>query len=268
MNPMEFLRVVKRRSVLSETIYILLNIGLAAGVLIVTWATGTPWMALALVLLSKWRVLAVRPRYWFAHIEANMVDLIVSLGLVSLIYLAGQASGGRGVFAQVLLGFIYAAWLLMLKPRTRRSAIAAQAGAAIVVGTMAMASLSYEWPSSMVVLVMWLIGYSSARHVLMAYSDGDVRLLSLIWGFVIAELGWVAYHWTIAYPLFFLPGLKLPQMTLLVLGISFLAERAYASYHRHEVIKQSDMVMPLIFTLGLFAVLLLTQLNHASIGSI
>lgn len=265
---MEFLRVVKRRSVLSETVYILLNIALAVGVLVAIWATGTPWLAMALVLLSKWRVLAVRPRYWFAHIEANMVDFIVSIGGVTLIYLAGQAPSGRGVFVQVVLTLFYTAWLLLLKPRTRRSAVATQAAVAIGVGTMALASISYEWPSSLVVLMMWVIGYSSARHVLVAYSDNDIRLLSLIWGFVVAELGWVAYHWTIAYPLFFLPGLKLPQETLIILGISFLAERAYASYHKHETIKQSDMVMPLVFTLSLFAVLLLTQLNQASIGSI
>lgn len=265
---MEFLRVAKRRSVLSETIYVLLNIALAVGVLIAIWATGTPWLALALVLLSKWRVLAVRPRYWFAHIEANMVDFVVSISAVMLVYLAGQTAGGRGVFTQILLTVLYTGWLLLLKPRTRRSFVSAQAAVAVVVGTMALASISYEWPSSLVVASLWVIGYSAARHVLVAYSDNDIRLLSLIWGFVVAELGWVAYHWTIAYPLFFLPGLKLPQETLLVLGLCFLAERAYASYHKHDVIKQSDMVMPLVFTLGLFAVLLLTQLNQASIGAV
>jgi hypothetical protein len=264
---MEFLRVVKRRSVVSETVYILLNLALAAGVLIATLATGSPWLALALVLLSKWRVLAVRPRYWFAHIEANMVDFVVSISAVTLIFLAGQTTG-RGAFTQILLALLYAAWLLLLKPKSRRGAIVAQAGVAIVAGTMALASVSYEWPSSLVVACFWVIGYSAARHVLVAYSDNDIRLLSLIWGFIIAEIGWVAYHWTIAYPLFFLPGLKLPQETLLILGISFLAERAYASYHKHETIKQNDMVFPLVFTLSLFAVLLLTQLNQASIGSV
>jgi hypothetical protein len=265
---MEFLRVVKRRSVLSETIYILLNIALAVGVLIAIWATGTPWLALALVLLSKWRVLAVRPRYWFAHIEANMVDFIVSISAVTLVFLAGQSAGGRGVFAQVVLTLAYAAWLLLLKPRARRGFVVAQAGVAILLGTMSLASVSYEWPSSLVVACMWIIGYSSARHILVAYGDNDIRLLSLIWGFVVAELGWVAYHWTIAYPLFFLPGIKLPQEALLILGLSFLAERAYSSYHKHDVIKQSDLVLPLVFTLSLFAVLLWTQLNQASIGSV
>ncbi len=263
---MEFLRVVKRRSVLSETVYILLNLGLATAVLILTLATGTPWLALALVLLSKWRVLAVRPRYWFAHVEANMVDFIVSVGLVLLIYLAGQSTLGHGVPTQFLLGLLYAAWLLLLKPRTRRTYVAAQAAVAIVVGTIALYSLSYEWPSSLVVLVVWLIGYSSARHVLVAYSDVDARILSLIWGFVAAELGWLTYHWTIAYSLPLGSGMKLPQATLLLLGLSYLAERTYNSYEKHGEIRANDIMLPMFLALGVMAVLL-TAFNGATIGA-
>ena len=265
---MELLKVVKRRSLLSETIYVLLNIALAIAVLVSIWTTGTPWLALMLVLLSKWRVLAVRPRYWFAHIESNMVDFIVSIGLVVLIYLVGQNGAGHAAIVQTILAVLYAAWLLLLKPRTRRSAVALQAAAAIVVGTMALASISYEWPSSVVVVSMWIIGYSVARHVLVAYSDEDMRLLSLIWGFVIAELGWLTYHWTIAYTLPFMAGLKLPQATLLVLGISFLAERIYSSYHKHDgVVRFNDIALPMLLALGVIFILL-TLFNAASIGAV
>jgi hypothetical protein len=262
---MEFLRAHKRRSLLSETIYVLLNLALAAASLIVIWATGTPWLALTLVFLSKWRVLAVRPRYWFAHIESNMVDLIVSVGLVVLMYLAGQT--GRGTFVQIFLVLLYAGWLLFLKPRTRRNTVAIQAGVAIVVGTMALASISYEWPSSFFVLGMWLIGYSVARHVLVVYSDDDIRLLSLIWGFVAAELGWLTFHWTIAYTLPLTNGLKLPQSTLLLLGISFLAERVYYSLDKHGKVRLNDIMMPMLLVLGVIVVLLLF-FNSASIGAI
>ncbi len=263
---MEFLRVVKRRSLLSEVIYILLNLALAFAVLIVTWATGSPWLALALVLLSKWRVLAVRPRYWFAHIEANMVDMIVSFGLVLLIYLAGQTSTSYTVVVQIVLAIVYAGWLVFLKPRTRRVIVAIQAGAAIVVGSMALFSLTYEWPSTLVVLGMWVIGYASARHVLVSHSDTDARLLSLIWGFVSAEIGWLAFHWTIAYSLPFAAGLKLPQVTLIILGISFLAERVYSSYVKHGTIRSADIAMPMLLTLGIIMILL-TLFNAASIGA-
>lgn len=262
---MEFLRVVKRRSVLSEAVYILLNLGLAATVLIMIWATGSPWLALLLVFLSKWRVFAVRPRYWFTHVETNMVDLIVSLGFVLLIFLANQ--NGRAMVVQIVLAILYAAWLLLLKPRAKRNAVAVQAAVAVAVGTIAISSLSYEWPSFLVVLAMWIVGYSAARHVLATYSEKDLRLLSLIWAFIIAELGWLTYHWTIAYSLPFVGGLKLPQATLIILGISFLAERVYNSYHKHGSVRVNEFILPMLLTLGVIVVLLLA-FNAASIGTV
>lgn len=264
---MEFLRAHKRQSLLSEVIYILLNVGLAIAVLVMTWATGTPWLALSLVLLSKWRVLAVRPRYWFAHLESNMVDMIVSVGLVVFIFLAGETQSTQTVAVQIILTILYAAWLLLLKPRNKRSSVAIQAAVAVVVGTTALYSISYELPSSLVVLGMWLIGYSVARHVLVAYSDEDTRLLSFIWGFVAAELGWLTFHWTIAYTLPFAAGLKLPQVALLLLGLSFLAERTYHSYRKHERIRLNDVLMPMLLTFGVI-ILLLVAFNSATIGAV
>lgn len=265
---MEFLRIVRRRSFLSEGIYVLLNVALAIAVLVSILATGTPWLALLLVFLSKWRVLAVRPRYWFAHVEANMVDMIVSVGTVVLIYLAGQTVESSGLSVQIGLSVLYTLWLLLLKPRTKVNDIALQAGVSIIIGTMALMSVSYEWPSSVVVVAMWLIGYSSARHVLVSHTESDIRLLSLLSGFVFAEIGWIAYHWTIAYPLFFAPQLKVPQLTLILAALSFLAERAYHSYIKHDTIKRHDIMLPLIFTVVLLAALLLTRLNHAAIGTV
>jgi hypothetical protein len=262
---MEFLRVVRRRSVLSETIYILLNVGLAAALFVLSITTGTPWAGIALVLLSKWRVLAVRPRFWFAHVEANLVDIIVSISIVLLLYLAGQAQSGNAVFVQILLTVLYTAWLLLLKPRTRRSYVAAQAAVAIFIGSFALESISYEWPSSVVVILLWLVGYSCARHVLTSHSDDDIRFLSLVWGFVIAEIGWISYHWTIAYTLPFGGGLKLPQATLILLGISFLAERTYSSYMKHETIRFNDVVLPALLVVGVLFVLM-TLFNAASLG--
>lgn len=264
---MEFLRVAKRRSLLSEAIYILLNIGLAIAVLIAVLATGTPWLALGLVLLSKWRVLAVRPRYWFAHIETNMVDFIVSIGLVLQMYTVGQLGLPGATTVQFLIAALYAAWLLLIKPRSKRAYVIAQAAIAAGIGTMALATISYEWPSSLFVLGMWTIGYSCARHVLGAYSEDNLRLLSLIWGFVFAEIGWLCYHWTIAYTLPFSAGLKLPQMTIIVLGLSFLAERVYASYAKHDKIKTADIMLPALLSLGVITILLLF-FNGAAIGTV
>ncbi len=264
---MELLRVVKRRSLLSEVIYVLLNLGLAAMVLVAVLATGTPWLALGLVLLSKWRVLAVRPRYWFAHIETNMVDFIVSIGLVLQMYHVGQLNLPGATAVQFAIAGIYALWLLVIKPRSKRSFVIAQAAIASVIGTMALASVAYEWPSSVMVIAMWVIGYSCARHVLGAYSEENLRMLSLVWGFIFAEIGWLCYHWTIAYTLPFLAGLKLPQLTIILLGLSFLAERIYSSYTKHGKLKPADVLLPALLSLGLIAVLVLF-FNNAAIGTV
>ena len=59
---MELLHTVKRKSAFSEIAYYALNIGLAAALLIISQTIQHPAFAIILVLLSKWRVFAVRPR--------------------------------------------------------------------------------------------------------------------------------------------------------------------------------------------------------------
>ena len=264
---MEFLRLARRRSTVSELVYILLNVGLAVAILLVVWVVESPLPAFALVLLSKWRILAVRPRYWLAHIQANMVDLIVSVSFVILLYAAGHAPLDRAMIVQIVLMVLYAAWLLLLKPRAKRSYVVAQAGMALFVGTVALYGLAYSWPSSLVVIVMFIIGYSSARHVLSAYSDSEVTFMSLIWGFVIAQMGWLAFHWTIAYSVPLVDGIKLPQIAVIILGLSFLAERIYASYDRHGVVRGGDIILPAFLSLGLIAVVLVL-FNAVNMGNI
>jgi hypothetical protein len=264
---MEFLRVAKRRSLVSESVYILLNVGLAAAILIVVWAVESPLPAFALILLSKWRVLAVRPRYWAAHIQANMVDLVVSISLVVLLYSAGSTGSENGIIIQIILATLYALWLLILKPRTKRSFVVAQAGVALFVGVIALYSTAFEWPSSVVTLFMWLLGYSAARHVLSAYSEESLTFLSLAWGFVIAQLGWLAYHLTIAYDLSFIEGIRLPQIALIVVAISFAAERVYASYAKHGVVKSVEVLMPVLLTVSV-VVILMSLFSAIAIGNI
>lgn len=267
MKSMEFLRSSKRRTFVSELIYLLLNVGLAAALLVVVWVVESPLPAFALVLLSKWRILAVRPRYWFAHLQANMVDLIVSLGLVVLLYTAGSGGTGEGIAIQIILTLLYVAWLLVLKPRTKRTFVVAQAGVALIIGTIALFSLSYGWPSSAVVLAMFVLGYSTARHVLSAYSDNSLTMMSLIWGFVIAQIGWLTYHWLIAYEIPLVETIKLPQVTIIVVALSFLAERIYSSYAKHGTVRGSDIMLPAFLSLGILIVVI-ALFNGVSSGSI
>lgn len=259
---MDFLRSSKRRSVVSELVYIGLNIGLAIAILGVVLAIESPLAAIALVLLSKWRILAVRPRYWFANIQANLVDIIVSLSFVGLLYAATGA-----ILAQCVLTALYIGWLLVIKPRSSRGFVAIQAGIAVFLGVTALMSISYDWITSLVVGLMWLIGYSVARHVLGSYDEAHVSFYSLLWGLVFAELGWLMYHWTFAYSLAGVGNIKLSQGAIIALAISFLAERVYSSYIKHGAVRSGDVALPALLSISLILILLLF-FNKLGVGSI
>lgn len=249
---MEFLKIARRRSLWSEVIYILLNLLLALALLEVVMATGSPIPAFGLVLLSKWRVLAVRPRYWFANLQTNMVDVIVSLSLVALLHAASGA-----FIAQMVITALYAAWLLGLKPRSKRSLVVAQAGVGVFVGITALVTVSYSWYASAVVIGFWLVGYSTARHVLSAYNhEAHLSFFSLLWGLVIAEIGWLTYHWTIAYDLIGTGDIKLPQTALIIMCLSFLAERVYGSYASHGAVRTQDVILPTLLSLSVILILI------------
>ncbi len=257
---MEFLKLVRKRSFLSEAIYTVLNIALAITVVVVIRYTGSVGFAIGLVVLSKWRVFAVRPRFWWANLRSNLVDFIVSISFVLHMYIVNDAAivESRQLLLLGILTLLYIGWLLFIKPRSKRAYIAVQAGVAVVMGTSALFALSYNWPVSLVVLAMWLIGYTAARHILSAYDDETHGLfLSLAWGVIMAEVAWVAYHWTIAYNLPFVPTLYIPQVAIITTLMSFLAFKAYDSFHKHAKIRMTDIILPLLFTVSVIVVLLI-----------
>lgn len=256
---MEFLRPSRRRTVLSETVYILLNVAMAVAVLGVVLAVENPLPAFLLILLSKWRILAVRPQYWLANVVANAIDMILGLSFVIFLYAASGA-----FVAQVILTLLYIAWLLLLKPQSKRHWVVLQAGIGVFFGVGALMQVSYDWWASAVVLGMWVIGYTAARHILTAYKEPHFALLSLIWGLVTAEIGWMAYHWNFAYNLPAAGDLQLSQAALIVALISFLGERTYASYHRNKVVKLSEIILPILLCVSSIG-LLLTIFNTISV---
>lgn len=257
---MEFLKLVRRRSFLSEAIYMILNIGLAIALLIVIRYTESIPLALGLVAVSKWRVLAVRARYWFANLRSNLIDFIVSISVVLHLYTINAApiEDSRKLILLGILTVLYIAWLLFLKPQARRSMVVAQAGVAVILGVAALFTISYNWPVSVVVIGMWVIGYASARHVLATYDEETHALfVALGWGVAIAEIGWVAYHWAIAYTLPFVNSLLLPQVAIISVLVSFVGYKAYDSFYHNQKIRTNDIILPLLFTLSVIAVLVI-----------
>lgn len=246
---MELFKTIRRRAFLSEVAYVILNIALAVMLLILVLVVNVPWPALGLVLLSKWRIFAVRSRYWAANIRANMVDVIVGISMVVFLY-----SAAGDLPTQIGLTSLYVAWLLFLKPRSKRAYVAAQAMVGLVFGIGAVVQLSPNLPASIVVVLSWLVGYAASRHILSIQHESHINFLSLLWGFVVAEIMWLAYHWTIGYQVG--NSLQLSQVVIIIAALSFLAERIYVSYHKHGQVNSGDVMMPALMTVSAIGVVL------------
>lgn len=250
---MELIKSASRRSHLSEAVYIALNL-IYAGLLWALVATfDPPYIAYGVVALSKWRVLAVRPRFWFANLQANLIDTLFGISIVTLLWLNIHSLG-----IQAILVLIFAIWLVVIKPQSKQRFMILQAGLTLFISLSALFSVAYALPVIVVVAACWLIGYSTARHVLSSYNGETERvLLTLTWSFIVAELGWLGYHWTVAYGLN--EDFKLPQIAVVITLLGFIVSKAYASYH-HSIDGKIDMKAlrwPLLFvilTLGLLLI--------------
>ncbi|HAC56114.1 TPA: hypothetical protein DCF80_01310 [Candidatus Saccharibacteria bacterium] len=267
---MELIKFASRRSRLSDVVYILLNIAYAAALFIlVSPGVDLPYLAFTLVLLSKWRVIAVRPRFWFANVQANFVDFMVGISVVTLMILTASATP----WVSALLAALFAGWLLILKPHTAQKWVIIQAAVGQAVALTALFSLAHGFElkpfltdsSFPTVVLAWIIGYMSARHALTSYKDEDERaLLSLVWGFVVAELAWLAHHWTIAYSIYndvALGGaqqLMIPQIAIVVTLLGFVVIRWYEALRDRDNKKAfKDARSATIFACAVMAILLI-----------
>jgi hypothetical protein len=170
-------------------------------------------LALMLVLLSKWRMFAVRPRYWPANLRANAVDLCV--GFASVLFMAQSESAAW----QVSWTAFYLLWLLIIKPRSTTLMVSIQAGVGQTLGLVALFLAWGDIPSSMLVVSVWALCYLSARHFFTSFDEPYSSLYSHVWGYFAAALVWVLAHWLIFYGFLAQPALLL---TVLGFGLSAL----------------------------------------------
>ncbi|HSE61697.1 MAG TPA: hypothetical protein VLA88_05380 [Candidatus Saccharimonadales bacterium] len=246
---MELLKAKATRNRVSEAIYIGLNALLPIAVFALVELFDPPYLAVGLVLLSKWRIFALRPRYWWVSIKANMVDVLVGLSVVGLLYLSTDQ------FAlKLLITLGYAAWLLMLKPRSNAQGVMLQAGVAQFASLVVLFHF-YRLPEFVVLLGCWAIGYIAARHVVSNYEEPHIELMSALWGLVLAQLGWLAWRWTVAYHLGPLP-IMVPQIALIMLVVGFCAARMYHA-NKHDRMTPPMLRGTAIFGAVLLAVILI-----------
>jgi hypothetical protein len=160
-------------------------------------------LALSLVLLSKWRMFAVRPRFWPAIVRANAVDIMV--GLSAVLFMANSPSG----YLQLLWAVLYAVWLLVIKPATGTFMVATQAMIGQLCGLMALFLIWSAGPLYGLIFITGIICYVTARHFFDNFDEPYAKLLSYLWAYFGAALVWILGHWLLYYGIIAQPTLIL-----------------------------------------------------------
>ncbi|MBQ3306124.1 hypothetical protein IJH02_01660 [Candidatus Saccharibacteria bacterium] len=249
----DYILVRKSRNILSSIIHIVLNVLLGFGSIFLTTISGSWILGILLVLVSKWRIFAVRPRFWLLNIKSSLVDLIVGSSFVFIAYCAGTTV----LPVHIAVALLYTLWLIILKPKSSEIATELQSLAAVFLGTTAAVMLSASLDSIVIVLAAFLIGYAAARHVLVQGEDNDFSLVTAVCGLISAELAWLSHSWLIVYT-FGNSGVVIPQISIILTVFAFVFGRVYKSIIKHDnKLKADDTLVPIIFSVAVILVIFL-----------
>ena len=145
------------------------------------------------IILSKWRMFAVRPRFWAANIRANAVDLMVGLSVVLFMTHVDNLS------MQLVWTILYAIWLIAIKPQSGVMMVTTQAFIGQLVALSALYLVWADGPIYGLTLLSGLFCYLAARHFLDAFDEPYARMLAFIWGYFGTALAWLLSHWLLFY---------------------------------------------------------------------
>lgn len=214
---------IKPASGFSRLVHIGLNIFLALLVFVLVRIDFIQ-LALVVILLSKWRMFAVRPRFWPANIRANAVDIIVSVSLLAFMI------QGDSQLAQILWAAVYAAWLLVVKPASSALMVSAQAMVGLLFGLTA---LFLHWGDSALYVLVFgaaTVCYLVARHFFDSFDEPYAKLLSYLWAYFGGALTWVLGHWLLFYGF-------MAQPTLLLVAAGYGLAAIYYLDHNDKLSK-------------------------------
>lgn len=249
----DYVLVRKSRNIASNMVHIFLNILLGVGAVMVTVLSASPILGLLLVLVSKWRVFAVRGRYLWLNIKSSLVDIIVGVSVVLLAYFAGSSF----VPVDIILAIFYCVWLIIIKPMSSEKAALTQSLIAVFLGMSAAAIMTANLDAIAIVLLAFMIGYAASRHVLVQSSDKNYTLTTFVCGLVFAEVAWLCQTWSIIYT-FGNTGIRVPQVAIILTVFAFVY-----NYARQAMIKYQDdfrfkhIIGPVVFGTILVGIIVL-----------
>jgi hypothetical protein len=203
-------------------------------------------LAFILIVLSKWRMFAVRPRFWLANVRANSIDLIVGFSMLAFMVHTESAMW------QFLWALMYAGWLIFLKPGSDILKTSLQAGVGFIAGLMA---LYLAWSAGSLYALVFssgLLCYLAARHFFDSFDEPYARLLSYLWGYFGAALVWLLGHWLLFYGL-----VSQPTVILVALGVGL----ATLYYLDHFDRLSSALRRQILFIMGALLVIVLALSN-------
>lgn len=165
-------------------------------------------LAFPLILLSKWRMFAVRPRYWLANLRANAVDIMVGF---SLVVFMGNTTAANW---QLIWAIAYGLWLIVIKPGSNVFMVTVQALLGQVLALMALFIAWSDAPLAALVVSAWAVCYLSARHFFSSFDEPYSSLFAHTWGYFAGALVWVLGHWLLFYA-----SIAQPTLLLNVIGL-------------------------------------------------
>jgi len=199
-------------------------------------------LALSIILLSKWRMFAVRPRFWPAIIRANAVDIIVGISILLFMTHAGTQ------WWQLIWAVLYGVWLLVIKPASSTLMVSAQAMIGQLCGLMALFIAWANGPLYGLVFTAGLICYLAARHYFDSFDEPYAKMVSYLWGYFGTALVWLLGHWLLFYGLIAQPTLILSALgyALAVLYYFDHAGRLNASIKRQFVFVMAAVIIVIL----------------------
>lgn len=175
-------------------------------------------LAVLVILITKWRMFAVRPRFWAAIVRANAVDITV--GLATVVFMTRSHSASM----QLIWAALYMLWQVAIKPGRSVLSVAAQA---LIGQTYGLMALFIGWPAApLVALVIgaWSVCYLAARHFLSSFEEPYTSLYAHTWGYFAAALAWLSVHWLLFYGVVSQPTLLLTVLGFGLGGLYYLQE--------------------------------------------
>ena len=121
-----------------------------------------------------------------------------------------------------------------------------QALASQIVGLTATFTVSGGLPLWAVMILSFVVSFSSARQAIGIFEEKDQDLLATVWGLIVMEMAFVSWHWSVSYLL--TPLIRIPQIAIITTMISIIAFRVYRAWHDDRQVSWDELGAPVVLT--------------------